>query len=89
MKYAWNAEKNRKLRAERGVGFEDIVSAIDQGCVLDVIPHPNSGKYPHQLVYVVYLNDYVYLVPFVETEHGVFLKTIIPNRKAKRDYLGR
>jgi hypothetical protein len=32
--------------------------------------------------------DYVYLVPFVEDEHTVFLKTIIPSRKATKQYIG-
>jgi len=33
------------------------------------------------------IGNYAYLVPFVETESEIFLKTIIPSRKATRKYL--
>ncbi|MFO1180321.1 BrnT family toxin [Ottowia sp.] len=83
----WNAEKNNLLKRERGVSFENIVVAIEGGGLLDVLAHPNRQRYPGQKILVVSYGDYVYLVPFVEEDQALFLKTIIPSRKATRDYL--
>ncbi len=85
--FRWNHEKNAALKATRGVSFEEIVLAIEIGAVLDVVKHPNRGKYPNQLVFIVALDRYVHLVPYVEEADYYFLKTIIPSRKATRDYL--
>lgn len=85
--FRWSAEKNDMLRAERGVSFESIVVAIESGGLLDILAHPNQAKYPEQRVLVVKYDNYVYLAPFVEEEHHFFLKTLIPSRKATRDYL--
>ena len=87
--YHWNFEKNEKLIRERGVCFEEVVLVIEKEKVLDVVGHPNAGKYGGQKMYVVELNNYVYLVPFVEDKETVFLKTIIPSRKATKKYLRR
>lgn len=88
MKYfAWDAEKNGQLRAERGISFEEIVFHIERGDILDILEHPNQEKYRGQRIFVVNVSDYVYLVPFEETESEVVLKTIIPSRKATRRYL--
>ena len=83
----WNTEKNIRLKAERGVSFEEVLSAMSHGGILDVQDHPNAGQYPNQCMLVVRIRGYAYLVPFVETESEVFLKTIIPSRKATRNYL--
>jgi len=89
MKYfAWNDEKNASLTRERGISFEEIVFHIVSGDVLDLLEHPNRDRYPNQRVFVVNVEGYAYLAPFVEDEQEVFLKTIIPSRKATRDYLG-
>ena len=80
--------KNAKLRTERGIGFEEIVFHIERGDLLDILEHPNPERYGGQRIFVVRREDYVYLVPFVEDEHTVFLKTIIPSRKATKEYLG-
>lgn len=89
MKYfAWDDAKNAKLRKERGIGFEDVVFHIERGDLLDILEHANPSRYPGQRIFVVQREDYVYLVPFVEDEHTVFLKTIIPSRKATKEYLG-
>lgn len=85
--YRWSEAKSRLLRGERGIGFEDVVVAIEAGHLLDVLNHRNPAKYPRQSVLVVELNRYVYLVPYVEDAESYFLKTIIPSRKATRDYL--
>ena len=85
--FRWNPEKNDALKAERGVSFEGVVVAIVGGGLLDILTHPNPAKYPRQRVLVVASDNYVYLVPFVEEDDYFFLKTIIPSRKATRDYL--
>lgn len=74
---------------ERGVSFEQMVVAIEAGSLLDILAHPNPGKYPNQRVLVVACDSYAYLVPFVEQEDHFFLKTVIPSRKATRDYLNQ
>jgi uncharacterized DUF497 family protein len=86
--FAWDDAKNAKLRADRGIGFEDIVFHIERGDLLDILEHPNPERYSSQRIFVVQREDYVYLVPFVEDEHTVFLKTIIPSRKATKQYVG-
>ena len=90
MKYfAWSPEKNERLKQERGIGFEAVVFHIARGDLLDILKHPNQARYSGQLIFVVNIDDYVYLVPFVEGEGEVFLKTIIPSRKATNLYLRR
>jgi len=85
--FRWNPEKNDALKADRGVSFEAIVVAIESGGLLEILAHPNPAKYPKQRVLVVAHDSYAYLVPFVEEKDYYFLKTIIPSRKATRDYL--
>lgn len=80
----WNAEKNQKLIAERGISFENVVGYIERGEILEIFEHPNQAKYPGQRVFSLEIVDYVYLVPFVETESEIFLKTIIPSRQATK-----
>ncbi len=82
--YNWNPEKNQLLIKERGISFERIVFEISSGNELDVLEHPNQQKYPGQRISIVQVDDYVYAVPFVETETEIFLKTIIPSRKATK-----
>lgn len=90
MKYfTWDEAKNEKLKGERGIGFEDIVFLIGRGQLLDILEHPNQERYAGQRIFVVQRDDYVYLVPFVEDDKQVALKTIIPSRKATKKYLGK
>lgn len=86
--YNWNVEKNEQLIAERGVSFEEIVFYIENGGLLDEIAHPNAQDYAHQRVFVVAVENYVHLVPYVENDGEYFLKTIIPSRKFTKIYLG-
>lgn len=74
------------LIKERGISFERIVFEISLGNELAVVEHPNQEKYPGQMISIVQVDDYVYAVPFVESETEIFLKTIIPSRKATRHY---
>lgn len=90
MKYfVWDEAKNEKLKAERGIGFEEVVFHIERGDVLDIIEHPNSDRYGGQRIYIIRREDYAYLVPFVEDDRQIFLKTIIPSRKMTKQYLGK
>jgi hypothetical protein len=79
----FSPEKNAKLKAERGVGFEDVLLAIEMGHVLDDLIHPNPEKYPNQsiLVILIRIKNYVHIVPYVEDATTIFLETIIPSRK--------
>jgi uncharacterized DUF497 family protein len=86
--FTWDNEKNEWLVVERGVSFERIVYLIENNGLLDVITHPNTSKYPRQKMFVVNIDEYAYLVPFVESEEEIFLKTVIPSRKATKKYLG-
>jgi len=85
--FAWNSDKNEWLKAERGISFEEVVFHIENGDLLDVLDHPHREKYHNQQIFVVQIEQYVYLVPFVETDTEFFLKTVIPSRKATRQYL--
>lgn len=88
MKYIdWNAAKNEILRIERGVTFEGAMDSIIEGFLLDVVEHSNQDQYANQKIFVIQIEEYVYLVPFVEDEKKIFLKTIIPSRKATKHYL--
>jgi len=85
--FEWDDDKNEKLKSERGISFEEVVFYIANGYVLDIVPHPGKNKYPSQKMFIVNMDDYAYLVPFVESEEIIFLKTIIPSRKATKKYL--
>ena len=85
--FNFSPEKNKKLLKERGTSFEEVIAAIEADLLLDVVVHPNQRKYPDQKMYVVYIDPHVFLVPFVrENEDTLFLKTIIPSRKARKHY---
>ncbi len=83
----WSLEKNLELMQMRGISFEEILSSIDQGGLLMTLEHPNQEKYPNQKIWVVKLREYAHLVPFVESEEEIFLKTIMPSRKATKQFL--
>lgn len=88
MKYFdWNDEKNKKLKIERDICFEDIVVVIEEGKILDIIQHTNQQKYLNQKIFIVEINNYAYLIPFTEDKNKIFLKTIIPSRKATKKYI--
>ena len=86
--YDWNDDKNELLKKLRGVSFEQVVLAIVSGDLIDRVKHPNADKYPNQRVFLVKIEDYIYSVPYVEDDEKMFLKTIIPNSKATKKYIG-
>lgn len=85
--FRWNSDKNDALKADRGLSFEGVTVAIESGGLLDILDHPNKVRYPKQRVLVVTFDNYAYLVPFVEEDDHYFLKTVIPSRRATREYL--
>ena len=85
--YKWNNEKNEQLKLQRGIGFEQIVMHIERGDVLEIVKHPNKEKYHNQQIIIVNISEYAYLVPFIQEENEMFLKTIVPSRKATNHYL--
>lgn len=86
--YDWSIEKNKWLQDERGVTFEDVVYHLIHGGLLDTIEHYNQKQYPGQRIFIINIEGYAWLVPFVEDEKVIFLKTIIPSRKMTKQYLG-
>ncbi len=87
--FRWSAEKNDLLKRERGVSFEDIAVAVEAGGLLEIVLHQNLAKYPRQKIMVVEVAASAFLVPFVEEPDHFFLKTIIPSRKATRDFIAK
>ncbi len=86
--YEFSADKNRLLIEDRGISVEEVIAAVDNGDLLDIIVHHNQEKYPNQKIYIVHINGYVYLVPYVQKSAGIiFLKTIFPSRKLTKKYL--
>ena len=86
-KINWNAEKNQLLMSERGISFEDVLFALQSGKLLDDLVHPNNYKYPNQRMFVIEVDEYAWLVPYIENEEEIFLKSIIPSRNATKHYL--
>ncbi|MGB3572370.1 MAG: hypothetical protein WA783_00635 [Phormidesmis sp.] len=86
--FRWSDDKNEQLEAERQVSFQQVLQAIQAKQILDIVEHPDQAKYPSQRIFIIAMNEYVYLVPFVEDDEVIFLKTIIPSRKMKKKYLG-
>ena len=87
VKYEWNSQKNKKLKQERNISFEQILFHLSKEDVWKISDHPNQKIYPGQKIYFVIIDNYIYLVPFVDKEEYHFLKTIIPSRKATKKYL--
>ncbi len=85
--FAWNQDKNEWLLSARGVSFERVVLRIEHDGLLDIVQHPNPEKYPRQKMFIVEIDNYAWLVPFVESDTEIFLKSAIPSRKATRKYL--
>lgn len=85
--FDWSAAKNEILKAEREISFEEVITAVQEGRLLKVGDHPNQKKYPGQKVMIVNINDYAYVVPYVQDKERVFLKTIYPSRTATKLYI--
>jgi len=84
----WSPNKSAELQMRYGFGFDRLMAAAKLGGVIAERKHPNSERYPHQYQWVIDLDGYIWIVPFVRSEEGIFLKTFFPSRKATREYLG-
>jgi hypothetical protein len=87
MKFNYNQEKNLKLKKERGISFDEIISLIEDGFLIDVMNHPNQEEYPNQKIYLIDLDGYIWLTPFIQTDTEIFLKTAFPSRKYTKEYM--
>jgi len=88
--YDWNEEKNRQLKEQRGISFEEIVLCIQEDRVVIVLEHPSKERYPGQRLYLIEYKKQIYVVPFVidAEEEVIFLKTVCPSRHYTKKYLG-
>jgi len=84
----YSLEKNELLKKQRDISFEDVILALESGKLIDDIKHPNKEKYPNQNIFIILIKikNYVYLVPYVEDDTSIFLKTIIPSSKMNKKY---
>ena len=87
MVFNWDNEKNEKLKRDRGVSFEQIVMLIQNGYVLDILEHTKKEKYQNQKLYIINIENYAYIVPFIDKKDERFLITIFPSRKYTNRYL--
>ena len=86
-RFDWNDAKNLQLKVKQGIGFDEVYAALEDGGLLDNIPHPNQKRYPAQRIFIIEIDNYAFLVPFVEDEEKIFLKTLYPSRKFTKKYL--
>lgn len=86
-RFVWDEEKNRTLKGMRGVSFEMVLQAIEDGRLLDVLEHPNKDKYGEQRLYVVEIDRYAWIIPYVEIDDEIILKTAFPSRRYTQRYL--
>lgn len=89
IEFHFDGDKNQRLKEERGISFEEIILLINDGYMVDVVEHHNPKKYPNQKFYLVDVDGYIYLVPFIREGNKIFLKTIYPSRKVTKEYLGK
>lgn len=85
--FAWDPEKNKLIIKTRGISFEQVVFSIQNGKLLTILRHPNVKKFGNQRLFVVNIDGYAYVVPFIENEKTVFLKTVFPSRKLTKELL--
>jgi hypothetical protein len=86
-KFTYNQDKNIQLKSQRGISFEELIWLINHGHLIDILEHPNQDKYQGQSIFVIDVEEYIWLVPFVENEDEIFLKTAFPSRKHSKKYL--
>ncbi len=80
----WSPDKNEVLKKTRGISFEEIALLIEAGEIVDVLDNPGHHG---QFIYILDIEDYAVVVPFVETEKEIFLKTAFPSRKYTKLYV--
>jgi uncharacterized DUF497 family protein len=87
VKFEWDTQKNEQIKKERGISFEEIVILLGSNQIWRISKHWNSEKYPRQRVFLVPVEGYIHVIPFVEDDGVIFLKTIFPSRKLTKMYL--
>jgi hypothetical protein len=85
--YEYDLVKDKKLQTERNISFDELIALIEAGNIIDVLDHPNQTKYPCQKIYIIDVDGYVWLVPYIENDNKIFLKTAFPSRKHTKQYL--
>ncbi len=84
MKYLnWDPRKNEILKNERNISFEEIAFLIESGQILGIEENPSRSS---QKIFVLDIDGYAIIVPYVESEEEIFLKTAFPSRKYTRRY---
>ena len=73
-KIKWDEEKNKILKKERGVSFEEILDST----FLGVEKHRSRAN---QMVLLYEYEKYIWVVPCVVEAKYIFLKTMFPSRK--------
>jgi len=81
--FNWSEEKNKILKESRGISFEEVIVAMENGDLLEIIPN-SSKNHKDQNCFIVSINGYPYKIPYVENENEIFLKTIHRDRKHKK-----
>ncbi len=87
MKVDFDKEKNSLIQQKRGISFKEIGQAVHEGKLLAIVEHPNQVRYPRQKLLIVDIHDYACVVPFVEQNDVLFLKTAFFSRKYTKKYL--
>lgn len=87
LKYSWNEDKNKLLKQTRGISFEQVVDAINNGHILDRLKHANPNKYKNQKILIIQINNYAYCIPYIQQKQHIFFKTIYASRKHTKKYL--
>ncbi len=80
-RFIWDPAKNRLMKKTRGVSFEDVVFCIENGKLLTILRHPNVKRYGNPRLFVIDINGYAWVAPFIEDERTIVLKTVFPSRK--------
>jgi uncharacterized DUF497 family protein len=85
----WNEQKNKMLKndSNRGISFDDIMFALNDGNFYKIEEHYNQDEYNHQSILYIEIKEYIYIVPFVENSEEIFFKTVIPSRKYTKIFL--
>lgn len=85
--FEYDPEKDQKLRQERNISFDEIIMLIHEGKLIDILDHPNQSQYAKQKIYVLDVDGYVWLIPYVQNDNRIFLKTAFPSRKHTKQYI--
>ena len=86
IEFKWSDDKNRRLKEERNVCFEDVVMGVENDRLLDIIKNPSLDR-DDQYCLIIEIGNYAYVVPFVKNDQTFFLKTVYPSRKQTKKYL--